>query len=62
MDARMLHQPGAGLQAGMTTESIADDEEVAFEIVGFDVGKPRDGALGIARGGASGQLLAIPYA
>ena len=45
----------------MTAEIIADDEEVAFRIVGFDVGQKRDVAVGIARGRTAGQLLAIAH-
>ena len=38
MDARMIDKRGAGLQAGMTTEIVGNDEQVAGGIVGFDVG------------------------
>ncbi len=38
MDAWMLLQPGAGLEAVMTPEMISDDEDVACGIVGFDGG------------------------
>ena len=55
MDARMLFEPGACLKAVVTTESIGDDEDLAGRIVGFNVGKPRNVALGIARGRTAGQ-------
>ncbi len=35
----MLFEPGACLKAVVTTEMIGDDEDVAFGIVGFDVGE-----------------------
>ena len=48
MDAGMPLQPGARLQTGMTTQIVADDEQVTFGIVGFDVGQKRDVAFRIA--------------
>ena len=45
----------------MTAEIVGDDEEVAFGIVGFNVGQKRDVAFGIARGGAPGEFLAIAH-
>jgi hypothetical protein len=48
MDAWMPLEPGTRLQTGMTGEIIGDDEQVAFGIVGFDVGQKRDVAFGIA--------------
>jgi hypothetical protein len=57
----MLFQPGACFQAIVTTEIIADDENVAFGIVRFDVGQQRNVALGITRGGTAGQFLAITH-
>ena len=38
MDAWMPFQPGTGLEAEMATEIVANDEEVALGIVGFNVG------------------------
>jgi len=61
MDAWMFFQPGAGLQARVTAEIVADDEDVSFGIVGFNIGQKRDVAFGIARGGASGEFLAIAH-
>ncbi len=61
VDARMLFQPGACLQAVVTTEIIGDDEDVAFGIVGFDVGEQGDVPFGVARSGAAGQFLAIAH-
>jgi len=37
VNARMLLQPGARLQARVTAEIVADDEEVSPRVVGFDV-------------------------
>ncbi len=48
MDTWMLFQPGTGLEAEMTGEIIGDDEEVAFGIIGFNIGQQRDVACGIA--------------
>ena len=57
----MLFQPGTRLQTGMTAEIIGDDEEVAFGIVGFDVGQKRDVACRVARSSTAGQLFAIAH-
>jgi hypothetical protein len=46
MDARVIDQPG--LQAIMTTEIVADDEDLPRRIVGLDVGEQGNVALGIA--------------
>ena len=48
VDAGMIDQPSARLQAAMTAEIVRDDEDVAAGIVGFDVGEQSDIALGIA--------------
>ena len=48
LDARMLFQPGACLQAVVTTEIIGDDEDIAGRIISFDVGQQSNVALGIA--------------
>jgi hypothetical protein len=61
MDARMPFQPGARLQAGMTTEIITDDEDVAFGIVGFDVVQKRNVAFRVARSGAARQFFPIVH-
>ena len=61
VEARMLFQPGAGLEAVMTAEVISDNEDVARGIVGFDVGEQGDIAFGVVRSGTSGQLFAIAY-
>ncbi len=45
----------------MTTQVVGDDKQVAFGVVGFNVGKTRDVAFRVARGGASGQFLPITY-
>ena len=42
MDARMISQPGARLQAVMTGEIVGDNEQVTSGIVGFDVSKQSD--------------------
>jgi hypothetical protein len=61
MNARMPLQPGARLKAGMTTEIVGDDEEVAFGIVGFDIGQKRDVAFRVARSGAARQFFPIAH-
>ncbi len=48
VDARMRFEPGARLETVMAAEIIADDEDIADGIVGFDVGKQGDVALGVA--------------
>jgi hypothetical protein len=48
MDAWVTLQPGARLQTGMTTEIVADQKQITFGIVGFDVGQERDVAFRIA--------------
>ncbi len=48
MDARMINQPGPRLEAGMTTEIVGDDEQVAGGIVSFDVGEQGDIAFRVA--------------
>ncbi len=48
MDARILFQPGTRLQAVVTGEIIADDEDLPRGIVGFNVGKQGDVPLGVA--------------
>ncbi len=62
MDAWMTFQPGAGLETVVTGEIIGDDEDVARGIVGFDVGEQGNVVRRVARGGTSGQLLAIAHA
>ena len=57
----MPFQPGACLETVVTTEIIGDDVEVSRWIVGLNVGKPRDVALGVARGSTPGQCLAIAH-
>ena len=61
VDARMLFEPGAGLETGMTGEVIGDDEDVAGRIISFDIGQRSNVALGIARGRTAGQHLAIAH-
>lgn len=61
MEARMPFQPGTGLQTRVTTEIVADDEDVAVRVVGFDVGQQSHIALRIARSRTARQLLAIPH-
>ncbi len=48
MDARVIDQPGTRLQAIMTAEIVADDEDLPRRIVGLDGGSQGDIALGIA--------------
>ena len=48
MDAWMLFQPGARLQAGVTAEIVGDDEEISSGIVSFDVGEQGNVAFRVA--------------
>jgi len=59
--ARMLLQPSARLQTGVTAEIVADNEKVAFGIVDLDVGEQRNVAFRVARSRTARQLLAITY-
>ena len=61
VNAWMPLQPGAGLQAGVTAQVVSDDVDIAGRIVGFNVGKRGNVALGIARGCTAGQHLAIAH-
>ena len=45
VNARMLLQPGAGLQAGVTAEVVRDDKDLPSRIVGFNVGRARQCSL-----------------
>ncbi len=62
LDARMRFEPGARLQAAVTTEIIGNHVDVAGRVVGFDVGEQSDIAFGVARSGTAGELLAIAHA
>ncbi len=62
MDAWMPFQPGARLEAGVTTESVGDDEQVAPGVVGFDVGQQGNVAFGIARSRTARHLFAAAHA
>jgi hypothetical protein len=53
MEARMLFQPSTRLQAIMTAEIVADDEEVSGWVVGFDIGQQSNVAFRIARSRAA---------
>lgn len=59
LEAWMVCEPGAGLQAIMTAEIVCDDEDVAGRIVGFDVLEQLNVVLGIARSRTARDLLAI---
>jgi hypothetical protein len=61
LEARMLSQPGAGLGTVVAGEVVGDDIDVARRIVGFDVCQQSDVVRRVARGGASGQFLAIAH-
>ena len=61
VNARMLLQPGAGLQAGVTAQVVRDDKDLPSRIVGFNVGQRGNVAFGIARGCTAGQHLAIAH-
>jgi hypothetical protein len=59
LEARMVRQPGARLQAVMAAQIVCDNENVAGRIVGFDGLEQLDVVLGITRSGTSGELFAI---
>lgn len=66
LEARMVCEPDARLQAVMTTQVVGDDEDSAFRIVSLDVlldvleeFEECNVILGVTRRGASGDLLAI---
>ena len=48
MEVRMVFQPGTRLEAAMAAEIVGDDEDVPSRIIGLDVGKQGDVALGVA--------------
>ena len=62
MEPRMLSHPGTSLSTVVAGKVVSDHEDVACRIVGFDVGKQRDVVRRVARGGTSGELLAIAHA
>lgn len=59
LEARMVCESDARLQAVMTTQVVGDDEEIAFRIVSLDVLEEFNAILGVMRRGTSGDLLAI---
>ncbi len=61
MDARMIGQPGACLEAGMTAEIVSDHKDVSRWVVSFDVGQQGNVAFGIARSGTASQFFAIAH-
>ena len=48
VDARMLLQPGAGLETVVAAQIISDHKDISAGVVSFDVGERGNGALGIA--------------
>lgn len=61
VDARMLFQPGARLQAEMTREIVGDNEDIPLRIIRFDLFEQLNVAFGVARGSTTGDLLAVTY-
>ncbi len=61
MEARMPFQPGTGLQTIVAAEIVADDEDVAVRVVGFNVGQQSDVAFRITRSRTARQLLAVAH-
>jgi len=61
MKPGMLSQPSVGLGTVVAGEVVGDDVDVAHRIVSFDVMKQSDVVRRGARGGASGQFLAIAH-
>ncbi len=59
LEAWMVCQPGAGLQAIMAAQIVRDDENVPGWIVSFDLFEQFNIVLGIARSRTAGNLLAI---
>jgi hypothetical protein len=54
-------QPGARLQAAMTREIVRDNEDVPVRIVRFDRFEQLNVPFGVARGSATGDLLAVTH-
>jgi hypothetical protein len=61
LDARMVRQPGARLQAVVTAQVVGDNENIARRIVSFDVFEELNVVLGVARRGTPRDLFAIAY-
>lgn len=61
LEARMIHQPDAGLQTVMTAEIICEKENIPSRIVGLDVLEEFDGVLGIAGSGTTRVFFAITH-
>jgi hypothetical protein len=59
LEAWMVCQPGACLQAIMAAQIVRDDEKVPGRIVCFDLFEQFNIVLGIARSRTAGNLLAI---
>lgn len=59
LDARMVCEPRAGLQAAMAAQIIRDDENISGWIVCFDLFEEPNVVLGIARGRTTRDLLTI---
>ncbi len=57
----MFSHPGASLSTLVAGEGVGDDKHVASGIVGFDVGKQRDGVGRVARSGTPSHLLAFAH-
>ncbi|EFH88887.1 hypothetical protein Krac_10393 [Ktedonobacter racemifer DSM 44963] len=59
LDARMVHQPGAGFQTIVTGEIVRDDKDVPCRIIRLDVFEQLNVVLGITRSRTARDLLAI---
>jgi hypothetical protein len=62
MEPRMLSHPSTSLSTVVAGKVVSDHEDVSCRIVSFDVSEQRDVVGGVARGGTSGELLAIAHA
>lgn len=61
LEARMLREPGTGLQTVMAAQISGDDENVAGRVVDLDVLEQFNIVLGIARSGTTSELFAITH-
>jgi hypothetical protein len=61
LEARMLREPGTGLQTVMTAESVRNHKNVPVRVVGLDVLEHLDIVLGIASSGTAPEFPAITH-
>jgi hypothetical protein len=59
LEARVLREPGAGLQAVVAAQVVCDKEDLAYRIVCFNIFEQLDIILGITRSRTARDLPAI---